>query len=148
MPTVRRRHLTLLGLVLVAGAFLAIIATTASGALVYYVTPTELAARAGTQEVRLYGVVVPGSVRWSPESQTLTFRVTDGTTDVAVDTRSIPTGLFREGIGVVLLGRPAGPGRFDAEELLIKHSEVYAPLAPGETVPPGLLDELRARATP
>lgn len=44
---------------------------------------------------------------------------------------------------MVLVGRRAASGQFQAEVLLIKHSEVYAPLGPGETMPPGLLDALR-----
>lgn len=137
------RRLTLLGLLLVVGAFAAIIGTGLSGALVYYVTPTELAAQSAERDVRLYGIVVPGSVGWEASAQILTFRVTDGATAVAVETQAIPTTLFRDGIGVVLLGRRAASGQFRAEELLIKHSEVYAPLGPGETIPAGLLDALR-----
>lgn len=141
-----RRRLTLLGFLLVGAAVAGVVGTALSGALVYYVTPTELLAQPASRDVRLYGVVVPGSVAWQSTSSTLSFRVTDGTTEVAVDTQAIPTALFRDGIGVVLLGRTTAPGRFRAEELLIKHSEVYEPLRPGETVPPNLLDELRGRA--
>jgi cytochrome c-type biogenesis protein CcmE len=68
--------------------------------------------------------------------------VTDGTTTVEVTTRALPTALFRGGIGVVLAGRAPGPGRFDADEVLVKHSEVYAPLRPGQTPPPGLLEAI------
>jgi cytochrome c-type biogenesis protein CcmE len=44
---------------------------------------------------------------------------------------------------VVLAGRATGPAAFEADEVLVKHSEVYQPLKPGETPPPGLLDTLR-----
>jgi len=76
----------------------------------------------------------------------LSFRITDGATTIAVHSRSLPTGLFRDGIGVVLAGRLAGPGTFAADEILVKHSEVYEPLRPGQTVPPGLLDVIRGDA--
>lgn len=149
MPTITaRRRLTLVGLLLVGGAFATVVGTGLSGALVYYLTPTELLARQPTGDARLYGVVVPGSVGWDAGSETLSFRVTDGTSEVAVQTQAIPTALFRDGIGVVLLGRIAAPGGFRAEELLIKHSEVYEPLGPGETVPPPLLDLLAGDAGP
>jgi cytochrome c-type biogenesis protein CcmE len=142
----RPRTATIAGLVLVVGAFAALVWISMTSALVYYVTPTELASANGPGSVRLYGVVEPGSVAWDAGTSTLAFRVTDGTTTMAVTSRSLPTGLFRDGIGVVLAGRLTGPGAFLAEEVLVKHSEVYQPLEPGETPPPGLLDTIRGGA--
>ena len=139
----RPRVATLVGLALVAGAFVALVTISLTSALVYYVTPTELASGPRAGAVRLYGVVEPGSVRWDAASSTLSFRITDGTTAMAVASRSLPTGLFRDGIGVVLAGRANGSGVFAADEILVKHSEVYEPLKAGETPPPGLLDALR-----
>jgi cytochrome c-type biogenesis protein CcmE len=142
----RPRVGTIVGLVLVAGAFAALVAISLGSAIVYYVTPTELTADARTGGVRLYGVVEPGSVQWATESSTVSFRVTDGTTTIDVESRSIPTGLFRDGIGVVLAGRLNGSGLFNADEVLVKHSEVYEPLQPGQTLPPGLLETIRQEA--
>lgn len=139
----RPRAATLVGLGLVAAAFVALVAMSLGSALVYYVTPTELGRDPGGGTVRLYGVVEPGSVRWDETTSTVAFRVTDGSTAMAVESRSLPTGLFRDGIGVVLAGRVIGPGSFLADEVLVKHSEVYAPLRPGETLPPGLLETIR-----
>lgn len=138
------RPATVAGLILVAGAFVALVVLALASAVVYYVTPTELAANTSDRAVRLYGIVVSGSVELDRSSGSLDFEVTDGTTMIAVSTRAVPTALFRDGIAVVLPGRPDGPGRFTADELLVKHSEVYDPLLPGQTVPPGLLDEIRA----
>ncbi len=140
----RPRAVTLVGLALVVGAFIALIAVSLTSALIYYVTPTELAARPPSGAVRLYGIVEPGSVRWDAGTATLSFQVTDGTTTIAVDSRSLPTALFRDGIGVVLAGHVTRPGAFAADEILVKHSAVYQPLQPGETLPPGLLDTLGA----
>lgn len=141
------RGATVVGLLLVVAAFVAMIVISLSSSLVYYVTPSELAADARTGSVRLYGVVEPGSVRWDAASSTVSFTVTDGSSTMEVESRSLPTGLFREGIGVVLAGRASDSGVFLADEVLVKHSEVYAPLQPGQTLPPGLLDTLR-EATP
>lgn len=135
-----------MGLGLIAGSFFALVAISLTSALVYYVTPTELGSNPGSGAVRLYGIVEPGSVRWDAPASTLSFRITDGATTIAVHSRSLPTGLFRDGIGVVLAGRLAGPGTFAADEILVKHSEVYEPLRPGQTVPPGLLDVIRGDA--
>jgi len=142
----RPRIATLVGLALVVGAFLALVGISLTNAIVYYVTPTELARAPSTGNVRLYGIVEPGSVHWDTATSTLSFRITDGTTSLAVSSQSLPTELFRDGIWVVLAGRPAGPGTFFADEILVKHSAVYEPLKPGETPPPGLLDILRAEA--
>ena len=139
----RPRAATVIGLALVLGAFGALVAISLSSALVYYVTPSELGADARAGPVRLYGVVEPGSVHWDADSSTMTFRVSDGTTTMAVESLSLPTGLFRDGIGVVLAGRVTSPGAFLADEVLVKHSDVYEPLRPGETLPPGLLETIR-----
>lgn len=138
----RPRIATVVGLVLVAGAFVALVGISLTNAVVYYVTPTELTASPPTGSVRLYGVVASGSVRWDAGASTLSFRVTDGATGVDVTSRSLPTGLFRDGIGVVLAGRLTAPGRFAADEVLVKHSEVYEPVEPGATLPPGLLETI------
>jgi len=145
----RPRAATLLGIILVVGALVVLVAVSLTSAIVYYVTPTELAARSTGEPVRLYGIVTPGSVQWDRAHAVLSFRVTDGTTTVEVSSTSLPTALFRDGVGVVLAGRLTGPGRFAADEILVKHSEVYEPLKPGETIPPGLLERLGAGgATP
>ena len=142
----RPRIGTLVGLGLVAGAFVALVGISLTSALVYYVTPTELSADRPTGGVRLYGIVEPGSVRWDARSSTLSFRITDGTTTMAVVSRSLPTGLFRDGIGVVLAGHATSARDFVADEVLVKHSEVYEPLRPGQTPPPGLLETIRQEA--
>lgn len=139
----RARPATVAGLVLVAAAFVGLVGMALTSALVYYVTPSELEARPDRGAVRLYGVVEPGSIRWDAASSTLSFRVTDGAVTVAVTSGSLPTALFGDGIGVVLAGAREGPMSFRADEVLVKHSEVYAPLAPGATMPPGLLDAIR-----
>jgi cytochrome c-type biogenesis protein CcmE len=140
----RPRIATLLGLALVVAAFLVLVAISLTSALVYYVTPTELASARPSTTVRLYGVVVPGSVEWNTASRTLAFQVTDGTTTVDVSSTALPTALFRDGIGVVLVGQATDAGHFVADELLVKHSEVYEPLRPGETIPPNILEQIRA----
>ena len=141
----RPRTGTLVGLGLVVGAFLALVGISLTSALVYYVTPTELSADPPTGNVRLYGIVEPGSISWDAQSSTLSFRITDGKTMMAVVSRSLPTGLFRDGIGVVLAGHATGV-EFAADEVLVKHSEVYEPLRPGQTPPPGLLETIRQEA--
>lgn len=140
----RPRAATLVALALVVGAFVALVAISLTSALVYYVTPTELANGKASGTVRLYGVVVNNSVSWDSAARTLAFRITDGTTTVGVTSTAIPTALFRDGVAVVLVGRATDATHFVADELLVKHSEVYEPLGPGETIPPNILERIDA----
>lgn len=137
----RLRPATLLGLGLVLAALVALGGLAVTNAVVYYVTPTELAAKPVDGPVRLYGIVVAGSVSY--DGGVLAFRLSDGQTTEAVTSRFLPTALFHDGVGVVLVGRSTAPGAFSADEILIKHSAVYAPLKPGETIPPDILQQIR-----
>ncbi|MBF6606721.1 MAG: cytochrome c maturation protein CcmE [Chloroflexi bacterium] len=139
----RARPATLLGLGLVVAALIALLGLAVTNAVVYYVTPTELAASPVNGPVRLYGIVVAGSVTFDRSTGALSFRVSDGQTTETVTSRFLPTALFRDGIGVVLVGRTFGPRAFAADEILIKHSAVYEPLKPGETIPPDILQQIR-----
>ena len=94
--------------------------------LVYYWTPTELhaaGAKAGEATVRLGGLVKPGSV--STEGNATLFLVTDGKEDVKVRTQEIPPQMFRECIGVVVEGTMTRAGVFEADRLMVKHSNEY-----------------------
>jgi cytochrome c-type biogenesis protein CcmE len=136
----RPRPVTLVGLGLVALAFVGLATMTLQSALVYDLTPTELSSRPLGEKARLYGIVVDDSAQFDAATRILRFSVTDGRTTTSVTTESIPTALFRDGVAVVLAGRLIEPGHFSADELVIKHSEVYEPLGPGQTMPPGILD--------
>ena len=105
-----------------------------SGNLVYYQTPSELLAegpRAIGQEVRLGGLVAPGSTR--PSEGGVDFILTDGTTRVTVAYTGPVPALFRSGTGAVVEGRYEQDGEFHADTLLVKHSADYRPPAPGAT---------------
>jgi cytochrome c-type biogenesis protein CcmE len=100
-------------------------------ALVYYLTPTELAARGEAaigQSVRLGGLVLPGSV--SGPATDLTFVLTDGETEITVHSTVAPTSSFREGAGAVVEGVLRPDRVFEADEVLVKHDENY--VAPTE----------------
>jgi len=102
-------------------------------ALVYYLTPTELAARGEAaigQSVRLGGLVLPGSV--SGSATDLTFVLTDGETEVTVHSTVAPTSSFREGVGAVVEGALGEDGVFEADEVLVKHDENYVAPSPGQ----------------
>jgi cytochrome c-type biogenesis protein CcmE len=106
--------------------------------LVYFLTPAELIAKgeqAIDRPVRLGGQVVPGSVVWNADSIELTFRVTDGTQEIAVHSSGAPPQMFRAGIGVVVEGKLLRNAVFESHSLMVKHSNEYRAPEPGETHP-------------
>jgi cytochrome c-type biogenesis protein CcmE len=126
-PPARRRAW---GPVLVVVGLLAILAwllfSGLSNALVYYLTPTELAARGDAaigQAIRLGGYVLPGTLGGSATD--LTFVLTDGDTEITVHSTVTPTSSFREGAGAVVEGTLREDGVFEADEVLVKHDETY-----------------------
>ncbi|MBI4212223.1 MAG: cytochrome c maturation protein CcmE [Deltaproteobacteria bacterium] len=101
--------------------------------MVYFVTPTELLAKGKSAidvPVRLGGAVAEGSIAF--KEGVITFKVTDNTNSMSVVTTRTPPEMFREGIGVVLEGRLKADGVFNAERLLVKHSNEYHPPKEGE----------------
>jgi cytochrome c-type biogenesis protein CcmE len=103
-----------------------------SGALSYYVTPTQLMRHAGSdtgQAVRVGGLVAPGSVH--PVGERLAFVLTDGTTSVPVVASGDIPALFRGGSGAVVEGTLGSDLVLHASTVMVKHSEVYRPPPPG-----------------
>ena len=117
----------------VVGALAYVIIGGLRGAVVYYITPTELLARgpqAAGQTVRLGGQVQPGSRRWNPHTLELRFALTDGRAVIPVVYRGVPPDLFTEGQGAVVEGTYGADGVFVARSVIVKHSEQYAPPSP------------------
>lgn len=104
--------------------------------LVYFVLPSEYAARAdtyGDRRIRLGGIVEPGSVSFDDTRLQLTFRVTDTLQAYPVHHTGSPPELFEERQGVVVEGT-FHDGVFESDTLLVKHSEVYRAPEEGEPV--------------
>ena len=72
-------------------------------------------------------MVVKGSVQRQPGSLDVKFVVTDFAHTVPVSYSNVLPDLFREGAGVVALGRIDSHGVFVADEVLAKHDEKYMP---------------------
>jgi cytochrome c-type biogenesis protein CcmE len=134
--TPRQRRMILVGLVLagVAGAtFLALAAFQKN--LLYFYTPAQVAAGEAPKNYsfRVGGLVVQGSVKRS-EGVTVHFDVTDGAATVPVVYTGILPDLFREGQGIISIGKMNGQGVFEASEVLAKHDENYMPPEVGEAL--------------
>ena len=94
-----------------------------------FYSPTQIAngeAPAHTR-IRAGGMVAEGSVQRSADSLDVAFVVTDYAANVTVRYRGILPDLFREGQGIVALGRLNDDGELIADEVLAKHDENYMP---------------------
>lgn len=124
----RTRLLIAAGILLVALLYLIIGGI--RGAIVYYVTPSELAGQGPAvygKSMRLGGQVIPGSKHWNPATLELRFVLTDGKVSVPVYHKGAPPDLFTEGQGAVVEGTYGADGIFEASSIIVKHSEEYAP---------------------
>ena len=123
----KRLAILVLGLVALGGATAMVLAAFRDN-LVFFYSPSELAARPvlASQRVRIGGLVENHSVAHEDGRRVL-FRVTDGKTDVAVAYDGALPDLFREGQGVVAEGRLGKDGVFIASTILAKHDEKYMP---------------------
>ncbi len=104
-------------------------------AAVYYITPSELKAKGASatdRSFRLGGMVVPGSLRWEPQTLRLDFLLSDGKEQVAVEHTGSPPDLFKEGAGAIVEGKFINGHLFKASTILAKHSEEYRPPQPGQ----------------
>ena len=128
--TPRRRRLVLvLGIlagVSIAGA-LALSAFRQN--VTFYFVPsqvTQSSVRPG-QQFRLGGMVEKGSVSRQPGSMAVHFTVTDFKREIPVIYTGVLPDLFREGAGVIALGRMLPDGTFQADQVLAKHDQYYRP---------------------
>lgn len=97
--------------------------------LQYFYTPTEVkqGKAPDNHSIRVGGLVVDGSVNRSADSLDVRFDVTDNEESVTIEYSGILPDLFREGQGIIALGRLQQDGRLVAQEVLAKHDENYMP---------------------
>jgi len=97
--------------------------------LVFFYSPSDLKAKAvaSDRRVRIGGLVERESLSRGPDGRQISFRVTDGATDLAVIYEGLLPDLFREGQGVVAEGKLRADGIFAATTVLAKHDENYMP---------------------
>lgn len=121
----------ILGGVLVLGTVGYLMATGIKETGVYYLTPTELASRVEADRtfynvgVKMGARVVKGSIARDVESQTITFRATDGQHTWPVTYRGMAPDTFTDEVDVVVEGRLQSDGVFRATTLLAKCGSKY-----------------------
>jgi cytochrome c-type biogenesis protein CcmE len=94
-----------------------------------FYTPTQIASGEAPHDARIRagGMVEKGSLQRSADSLDVTFVVTDFNKSVTIHYRGILPDLFREGQGIVALGKLNADGVVMADEVLAKHDEKYMP---------------------
>jgi cytochrome c-type biogenesis protein CcmE len=126
----RKKRLALI-LALVAGVAVAVglaLSALQQNINLFY-TPTQIAngeAPIGAR-IRAGGMVEQGSLQRSGDSLDVRFVVTDFQQKVTITYRGILPDLFREGQGIVALGKLNEAGVVVADEVLAKHDEKYMP---------------------
>lgn len=101
--------------------------------IMFFYTPTELQTYIITSEnIRVGGIVKPSSVRkiYKNKKHATSFVVTDCTNDIEVHHQGILPSLFREGQGIVAIGKLTNKDIFESKTLLAKHDENYSPKKP------------------
>lgn len=132
MTRKKRRLMVLLLAGLGLGSATALTLTAFQDNLVFFLSPSDVLANRPPSDraFRLGGLVEAGSVERGTGSDgrpAATFRVTDGPTSISVTYSGVLPDLFREGQGVVTLGRLLPDGSFRATEVLARHDETYMP---------------------
>lgn len=126
----RRQRLILVGLMLCGvGAAVAFGLNAFRQNIMLFHSPTDIASGAVEEgrRFRIGGMVVDGSVLRDGEDLNVRFEVTDTAEQVPVVFNGILPDLFREGQGIVAMGKLDGQGVFVADEVLAKHDENYMP---------------------
>jgi len=124
----QRLGLLALGLAALGGAT-ALVLVAFNDNLVFFYSPSDLKAKAvaADRRVRIGGLVEAQSLSRAPDGRSVSFRLTDGSTDVAVVYQGLLPDLFREGQGAVAEGKLRPDGVFAAASVLAKHDENYMP---------------------
>lgn len=129
LPRARQRRRNPLPVVLGVVALVSLTAFIAFGnlnkSLEYFVTPTEYQqqrAELQGRPIRIGGLVK--DVDYNPQTLNLRFVVSDGGASYPVQYSGAVSDLFKEDQGVVVRGEFEG-NTFQANELIVKHSEEY-----------------------
>ncbi len=121
----RRKRLRLSFLfagIAILGAVIYLVVSNTQANAVYYMTVSELKSckTCVTQDVRVAGVVKPGSIVRNDAQQTISFVIAQGSQTLPVTYTGVVPDIFRPGITVVVEGYYTGSGPFRAQTLLAK----------------------------
>jgi len=132
----RKRRLSLvIALVLGVGVAVSLILMALNENINHFYDPTQVVAGEAPQDhtFRIGGMVVDGSVQRAEGSLQVRFDLTDYKEKVTVAYEGILPDLFREGQGIVAIGKLTNK-TFVADEVLAKHDENYMPVEVKESL--------------
>lgn len=127
--THKKRLILILVMLIGISAAVALAVTAFRENMLYFFSPSQVMAGEAptTRSIRLGGMVTKGSVQRASDSLLIKFSVTDYKHTIPVEYTGILPDLFREGQGIVAIGKLHTNGTFLADEVLAKHDENYMP---------------------
>lgn len=127
-PKRKQRLMIILGIVFGVSVAAALIGVALKENINLFFTPSQIVAGEAPvgRTIRVGGLVVPGTVNRT-DGLNVSFEVTDKAEKTTIYFDGILPDLFREGQGIIALGKIQDDGRFVAEEVLAKHDEEYMP---------------------
>ena len=127
-PKKRRRLAFAAAIVLASAGGAALVLGALKDNVLYFYSPSDVMAKHVSPGVafRIGGLVEKGSVSHGKGAE-VHFTVTDGKAQIPIDFDGVLPDLFREGQGVVAMGKLDGSGTFEASEVLAKHDAKYMP---------------------
>lgn len=128
-PLRKKRLFIVLAIIAGVGIAVALALSALQQNINLFYTPTQIANGEAPQDIRIRagGLVEEGSVTRSSDSLETDFVVTDGAKSVTIRFVGILPDLFREGQGIVAMGKLNASGVLIADEVLAKHDENYMP---------------------
>ncbi|MBS41464.1 MAG: cytochrome c maturation protein CcmE [Rhodospirillales bacterium] len=130
MTRKRRRFYFLISCMITLCIAAALVLTAIEDKITFFYSPTDLVLKKNmprAQQIRIGGLVKRDSWKKPFNGLTHKFIITDLQYDILVSFKGIIPDIFREGQGVVVLGRLTENGVFQASEVLAKHDERYMP---------------------
>ena len=127
-PKKRRRLAFAIALVVAGAGAAALVVFALKDNVLYFYSPSDVQTKHISSGVafRIGGLVEENSVHHA-NGAAVDFIVTDGRARVPVEFSGVLPALFREGQGVVAMGRLNDAQVFEANEVLAKHDERYMP---------------------
>ena len=144
MHPIRKRRLLLVVFVLVVASLgIGLVLYALGKNTSFFYTPSEIARGEAPQgpRIRVGGMVVARSLQRSKDSLELSFKISDGVSEMLVSYTGILPDMFAENEAAVALGRLRADGVLEAEEVLAKHDEKYTP----PEVADGMVEAYRSR---
>ena len=130
-PERKRRLILVLGSVLAVAAGIALVLYAMRQNINFFYTPTQIVSGEAMQQaglgrtINIGGLVVKGSVKRDPSSLKMEFKLTDTESEVVVSYEGILPDMFREGQGIIGVGKLGAGNTVQATQILAKHDETY-----------------------